>query len=778
MKKIFSKTLILATTLLTSLAMLSPFGHKAQAEVIKVDPNTNVFSEANSILIQKNPQISRFDFTTNVDSSRLREWLVTGNKGPAGWDHLDLNNKDNMSNTKWVSMSSESKAYSFLIKDPKPSDWIKTYHGNVGLYKGKPVDVEVKYSNFYYRDANLAPLPPNGAIPPLKTIYKSWGGSNFSVLQVNESLFQGYMFSNLKEFSTTLTFYDSETKQPIQMDKHAYMTFNSLNYHDWLLSEGVKYMNSDPSLKTYLTKDTNVAYKAVRGGETFHAWAGNSNDFTDRLGALDFSRNSVSFQLSGTEQEFRIIGEEGWPIWNTYSSGLLSTPPPTLEKTLEDVNNTNIAVLSPGQKANYPFTIGVSELGTQMVQKYSRYDVIDKLPKELEYLGGKVTTMSGEDITSKAGKFSYDSATHTATFKFSADYLESGFKYQLGEKYKVVFQTRVKDNIGDGKVIVNPSKVIINNQPFEGNTVETPGYEKNKEKKVILSGTQEVTEKTLGTNENTVTFRLYHTLNQNPNTTKVQIDDLLEPDFELQSVRFMKDNREVTDQWKRLSTSNKQQLSYQVNAANIKEYLGKTWYTDVTVRVRDDYQKTRIPNQSTLITNFDTVKSNEVYVTPRTITTGITKSILKGTAEVKESSVADGQNVVYRITANVGNKPMTSLVLKDKLEAPLALQEAVVANNGKDVTSQGTLSLANNTFTWTAKNPNDWRAKTLVIGLKAKFTMNKKVIPYLDKASNTYRIPNQAHIVIDGKDTPSDKVVVVPEMKQPTADKFIIKSNH
>ena len=775
MKKIFSKTLILATTLLTSLAMLSPFGHKAQAEVIKVDPNTNVFSEANSILIQKNPQISRFDFTTNVDSSRLREWLVTGNKGPAGWDHLDLNNKDNMSNTKWVSMSSESKAYSFLIKDPKPSDWIKTYHGNVGLYKGKPVDVEVKYSNFYYRDANLAPLPPNGAIPPLKTIYKSWGGSNFSVLQVNESLFQGYMFSNLKEFSTTLTFYDSETKQPIQMDKHAYMTFNSLNYHDWLLSEGVKYMNSDPSLKTYLTKDTNVAYKAVRGGETFHAWAGNSNDFTDRLGALDFSRNSVSFQLSGTEQEFRIIGEEGWPIWNTYSSGLLSTPPPTLEKTLEDVNNTNIAVLSPGQKANYPFTIGVSELGTQMVQKYSRYDVIDKLPKELEYLGGKVTTMSGEDITSKAGKFSYDSATHTATFKFSADYLESGFKYQLGEKYKVVFQTRVKDNIGDGKVIVNPSKVIINNQPFEGNTVETPGYEKNKEKKVILSGTQEVTEKTLGTNENTVTFRLYHTLNQNPNTTKVQIDDLLEPDFELQSVRFMKDNREVTDQWKRLSTSNKQQLSYQVNAANIKEYLGKTWYTDVTVRVRDDYQKTRIPNHSTLITNFDTVKSNEVYVTPRTITTGITKSILKGTAEVKESSVADGQNVVYRITANVGNKPMTSLVLKDKLEAPLALQEAVVANNGKDVTSQGTLSLANNTFTWTAKNPNDWRAKTLVIGLKAKFTMNKKVIPYLDKASNTYRIPNQAHIVIDGKDLPSDKVVVVPEVIQPTADKFIVK---
>ncbi|WP_144424863.1 isopeptide-forming domain-containing fimbrial protein, partial [Enterococcus cecorum] len=366
---------------------------------------------------------------------------------------------------------------------------------------------------------------------------------------------------------------------------------------------------------------------------------------------------------------------------------------------------------------------------TQMVQKYSRYEVIDQLPKELEYLGGKVTTMSGEDITSKAGKFSYDSDTHIATFKFSADYLESGFKYQLGEKYKVVFQTRVKDNIGDGKVIVNPSKVIINNQPFEGNTVETPGYEKNKEKKVILSGNQEVTEKTLGTNENTVTFRLYHTLNQNPNTTKVQIDDLLEPDFELQSVRFMKDNREVTDQWKRLSTSNKQQLSYQVNAANIKEYLGKTWYTDVTVRVRDDYEKTRIPNHSTLITNFDTVKSNEVYVTPRTITTGITKSILKGTAEVKESSVADGQNVVYRITANVGNKPMTRLVLKDKLEAPLALQEAVVANNGKDVTSQGTLSLANNTFTWTAKNPNDWRSKTLVIGLKAKVTMNKKVIP-------------------------------------------------
>lgn len=772
MKKIFSKTLILATTLLTTLAMISPFGHKAQADVIKVDPNTNVFSEANSVLIQKNPQISRFDFTTNIDSSRLREWLVTGNKGPAGWEHLDLNNKDNMSNTKWISMSSESRAYTFLIKAPKASDWIKTYHGNVGLYKGNPIDIEVTYSNFYFRDAAA-----RGA--NMTAINKSWGGSNFSVLQVNESLFQGYMFSNLKELGVKLNFYDSKTKQPIRMDKNSYLTFNSLNYSfGGMISEGVKYLNPDPALKTYLTKDTNIAYKAVRGGETFHAWAGNSNDFTDRLGALDFSRNSVSFQLSGTEQEFRIIGEEGWPIWNTYSSGLLSTPPTPPQKQAVDLSGNKVTVFSPGQKVNYPFTINVSELGTQMVQKYSRYEVMDKLPKELEYIGGKVTTMSGEDITSKAGKFSYDSATHTATFEFSADYLENGFKYQLGEKYKVVFQTRVKDNIGDGKVIVNPSKVIINNQPFEGNTVKTPGYEKNKEKKVILSGNQEVTEKTLGTNENTVTFRLYHTLNENPNTTKVQIDDLLEPDFELQSVRFMKDNREVTDQWKRLSTSNKQQLSYQVNAANIKEYLGKTWYTDVTVRVRDDYQKTRIPNHSTLITNFDTVKSNEVYVTPRTITTGITKSILKGTTEVKESSIADGQNVVYRITASVGNKPMTSLVLKDKLEAPLALQEAVVANNGKDVTSQGTLSLANNTFTWTAKNPNDWRSKTLVIGLKAKFTMNKKVIPYLDEASNTYRIPNQAHIVIDGKDTPSDKVVVVPNMVQPSADKFIIKSNN
>lgn len=436
MKKIFSKTLILATTLLTTLAMISPFGHKAQVDVIKVDPNTNVFSEANSVLIQKNPQISRLDFTTNIDSSRLREWLVTGNKGPAGWSHLDLNNKDNMSNTKWVSMSSESRAYTFLIKASKASDWIKTYHGNVGLYKGNPIDIEVTYSNFYFRDAAT-----RGA--DMTTINKSWGGSNFSVLQVNESLFQGYMFANLKELGIKLNFYDSKTKQPIRMDKNSYLTFNSLNYSfGGMISEGVKYLNPDPSLKTYLTKDTNIAYKAVRGGETFHAWAGSSNDFTDRLGALDFSRNSVSFQLSGTEQEFRIIGEEGWPIWNTYSRGLLSTPPtyPT-KNEVDPITGKNLPKLSPGQRVDYPFTIGVSELGTQMIQKYSRYEVIDKLPKELEYIGGKVTTMGGEDITSKAGKFTYDSATHTATFKFSADYLESGFKYQLGEKYKVVFQT-------------------------------------------------------------------------------------------------------------------------------------------------------------------------------------------------------------------------------------------------------------------------------------------------------------------------------------------------
>ncbi|MGO5436905.1 isopeptide-forming domain-containing fimbrial protein, partial [Enterococcus cecorum] len=211
-------------------------------------------------------------------------------------------------------------AYSYLIKAPKPSDWIKTYHGHVGLFKGKPVDVEVTYSDFYFTDSALA---PSGAdYPPYESFNESWGGSNYSVLQISGNLFEGYVFANLKEFSTTLTFYDSETKRPITMDKNSYLTFNSLNYHkDIPMSEGVKYMNPDPSLKTYLTKDTNVAYKSVHGGTTFNAWAGNANEFTDKLGALDFSRNSVSFQLSGTEQEFRIIGEKGWPIWNTYSSG-------------------------------------------------------------------------------------------------------------------------------------------------------------------------------------------------------------------------------------------------------------------------------------------------------------------------------------------------------------------------------------------------------------------------------------------------------------------------
>lgn len=635
--------------------------------VNKTDPKNTYKDLTQDIFLPTNPDQTDIKYTTNIQPDRLviykkskntpltedglggSNYFITHPTSDYGYKRGD-GRVETYQNTMYHYYKPGYSGLGFDIRNPQSTDKISTYHTRAAKYKDKWVDVEVTYSNFRYK---------------YNTSLKDWVEErghtandtgvleNHVYLDVNENLTNGYVYMNAESMKINLKFIDNQTKQPVLVDsydsandkRHSFLTFNSLNYfvRRQNQSEFVKYDDMVNQNQVFVTNDTNIEYghpeNSNVGNDYFY---GAESDFTDKLGAQTFTRNSVSFELRGSDPNRGhtfTVGASVAIAWNAFSGATLFkpyNPDIQVKKYVKNTSGQNIQgqTLDVQTPVDWEVIVPVGRMGVDMLEKYTKLQLRDTLPNEVEYLSYQVFNESNKDITSET---TLAKANQLLTVDFTPAYLNSGMRYE-GETYRIVFHTKIKADAPAGVKIQNQANVT-----YDKVTLET--------------------------------------------------------------------NRPFV------------------------------------------YSQTPIP-------------------------TTITKSIVQDGTEVKESKVADNQTVVYRINTQVTNATVTSLVIKDQLEAPITLQDAVVAYNGHDVTSQGTLTLTNNTFTWTAKAPNDWRGKKLVIGLQGRFTMTNKVIPYLDKASNTYRIPNLAHIVVNGKDLPSNKVVVVPNMIQPSADKFIIKSNN
>lgn len=661
---IFSLALLTATSF-SGLGTVKSVG-ALEPGVNKTDPKNTYKDLTQDIFLPTNPDQTDIKYTTNIQPDRLviykkskntpltedgaggSNYFITHPTSDYGYKRGD-GRVETYQNTMYHYYKPGYSGLGFDIRNPQSTDKISTYHTRAAKYKDKWVDVEVTYSNFRYKyNTSLKDWVEERG----HTVNDTGVLENHVYLDVNENLTNGYVYMNAESMKINLKFIDNQTKQPVLVDsydsandkRHSFLTFNSLNYfvRRQNQSEFVKYDDMVNQNQVFVTNDTNIEYghpeNSNVGSDYFY---GAESDFTDKLGAQTFTRNSVSFELRGSDPNRGhtfTVGASVAIAWNAFSGATLFrsliNPDMRPKKFVKNTSGQNIQgqTLDVQTPVDWEVTVPVGRMGVDMLEKYTKLQLRDTLPNEVDYLSYQVFDGNNKDITSET---TLAKANQLLTVDFTPAYLNSGMKYE-GETYRVVFHTKIKADAPAGVKIQNQANVT---------------YDKV----------------TLETNQPFV------------------------------------------------------------------------------------YSQTPIP-------------------------TTITKSIVQDGTEVKESKVADNQTVVYRINTQVTNANVTSLVIKDQLEAPITLQDAVVAYNGHDVTSQGTLSLDNNTFKWVANNPNDWRGKQLVVGIQGTFNMTKKVIPYLDEATKTYRIPNQAHIIIDGKDQPSDKVVVVPEVIQPTADKFIVKN--
>ncbi|MBC1420171.1 isopeptide-forming domain-containing fimbrial protein, partial [Listeria fleischmannii] len=130
-----------------------------------------------------------------------------------------------------------------------------------------------------------------------------------------------------------------------------------------------------------------------------------------------------------------------------------------------------------------------------------------------------------------------------------------------------------------------------------------------------------------------------------------------------------------------------------------------------------------------------------------------------------------GEAFQYRLDFNVPNTfKLDDLQLQDDLEDVLDLQGVHVldANGDQDITEQGTLVLdeKKEAFTWTAKQPNTLAGHPIYVVVDAQVKDDADLTPYLNE-ENQVRIPNVGHMVINGKDLPTNEVnVSVPYKKE------------
>lgn len=119
---------------------------------------------------------------------------------------------------------------------------------------------------------------------------------------------------------------------------------------------------------------------------------------------------------------------------------------------------------------------------------YDAMSFYDKLPEEVEYLieENKGTNFGiFDDSGNKIGDFTYDAATHSISYEFSAAYLKNTMKYQ-GETYNFKFKVKVKSEFEEiDRSIKNAGKVIFNNE-YELNTNEVQNPILDKGKLVVL----------------------------------------------------------------------------------------------------------------------------------------------------------------------------------------------------------------------------------------------------------------------------------------------------
>ena len=781
----------LVGTIFTSLFVFLGFSSFAHAQIQTVDPDSRLFDGTLDLILSKDVQSKIYRIETTVDQGRLQTYnKPAGTPALKGYPknkylHPDFSNyfavnrdQQNMKNSSWANNAFDSVG--FEIQNYESGDSITVYYSNVGTFKDQPINARIKYSNFKYEyaPASIKDFPQN---PAENGIPK-----NSVFLDVSANMFNGVFFGNARQLDADVTFLDKSGKEIDLSGANAFITTGSLNTHEYSIFRNYSLTGSD---KNYLRKDTNVALIGKTANGVGPAFVGQNNNFSDNYLANDFSKNSVSYTPTGTTQHLTMGIESGVPrMIFTYSTVSLGTEPPKMEKKVQDLvtkKMTNSVKVSPTQTLTFDLTQKVDRIGETRTGKYNRFEVIDKMPKELEFVKGVVLNEKGQEM-SGMGDWSVTPAndgTGRNFVKFTANkrFLESEMKYE-GETYTFRINAKVKKDVAGEVTFINEAERIINKDSI---TVPDPPtiitYKPNKiTKKVRHIGTKvQEDEVTLAEGEKQVAFDYSMDTTDNPLTSFIQFKDKLEPPFTFKDIQFFKDGAEVTADFVRNDTLKENDIEYNVKPEKVQSLLNSHITAIMTVQVKDDYSlkaylDAKIPNQAKINTDFSKKDSNVVKVKPMTIQPRIEKHFVNQHGEDTDELIMEtpDETINMRGQFTVENKPekdyvVHSVVIKEPLDKALHFRNkendvVIIDDQGQEVTSHFTISTENNGQTVVLTAKGDYVSKMVGRTYKiARFIVHYDVDTDLSKYEDG-KIPNNWQLTVNETTVPSNTPTVEP----------------
>lgn len=347
----------------------------------------------------------------------------------------------------------------------------------------------------------------------------------------------------------------------------------------------------------------------------------------------------------------------------------------------------------------------------------------DDLEDVLDLRKVVVQNADGKDVTDSEGKLKIDDEKESFVWQPNDTVITS----MGGKTYTVLITARIKASADLQKYIKNNVIEIPNTAYMKDSgedtpsntTIATPKTEQPKAKKGIVKDPSTWT-KFFGNKATTESGQ-----NENKSAKAYSANSNIYDDAH----KYVKENKDGT-----LVKANKKVTDKQFNDAV------KTLMTP---------QKSKVA--------VKTSEQNESAVSSKVPTSTEDLKQIIGATTVENNQAARGDAVDYLITYDIGNdEDIRSLVLSDDLENVLDLKNVVIIDSdGENITNDGNLTTSDSdeSWSWTAKNPAKYSGKVLYAAVAANIKPNADLSSYPDK-----KIPNIAHLIKNGKDTPTNVV--------------------
>ncbi|EJC3723552.1 fimbrial isopeptide formation D2 domain-containing protein [Enterococcus faecium EnGen0192] len=459
------------------------------AEKVIVDPDNPIQNVKNNFIIPKDVSNAKTNITVD-GASKVYKYHVDANKGGFTDDYVGL--VEGNKNIRYPSFQKEYGETNLVLEGVSTNTKVNIDYGKIGTYNGKKVNVKLVLSNIHlYSDMTPWNLMDDNYT---KTHFRDDGYKNANgamskskkrtVLWISDNLFSGIVYHSTQMNVQLVATY--EDGSPVQFSGDTFISFNSLNPAAGKSTDlKGEYAHYDKMDKTdwYVRKDTVLSefksfYNNLNvvgghpGGSSNLSQADNDfNNLHDKLGDPKFGQGTVSFKISEANPTF-VIGSSNVQTWFTLSSAtIFSVVPDEPEKTGvdKDGNDVNNKVLQEGDTIQYRIKQKVNRLGVDLLAVYDRFELIDNLPKEVDYVDAHVECGSNKKFD-VSGEVTYDKAKHQVKYAAKSDTLKNRMKYD-GETYELVINVKVNKLANQSNVAKNQGTTIINKVEKDTNIV-------------------------------------------------------------------------------------------------------------------------------------------------------------------------------------------------------------------------------------------------------------------------------------------------------------------